>query len=544
MATPSNSLSNGAPQSLAFGRGKSKRNSSPPPTGAARLVALALLCLLAGLAPGREVSVTLLYTADIHGHLEPGLAPGSSTPSGGLLRCASLVRDIRRRETNVLLIDGGDLFQGTAVSWLTRGRVMSDAVKTMGYDALVPGNHEFDWGVAGLLDLYDRAQVPVLAANIAPADAPGAAQPWRPFLVKELPGVSVAVVGLANPLTPCWIRPRLLGGLSFEQSVSAIRRILPAVRERKPDVLVLAVHQGWREWGDDAANEINAIARAFPEFDVILGAHTHQAVNGADLHGILYLQPECHGRWLAKVTLRVDTEKHRVVGRHAELVAVGTDVRPDSALAAACAGALQAERDYLGQTLGRADAELTAQTRFPGQSQTQSLIGRAILEAVAADAVFHGALSEAGLSCGPIDLRDVWRIVPYENTIGVARLTLDEVREVLEENSRYLKTGHFRGVVGLTYELYPSQPPGARVRNIRLADGRVPPDGERIRVAFNSHDLASAGRRFLRLREIADRPGSRLEETDVDTREAVVAYIRKHSPLNESAAAGARIVRK
>ncbi len=519
------------------------------PMGTPGRIALIAVCsLLAGWGAASEISLTLLYTADIHGQLAGWAAEQATEPAGGLLRCAALIRDIRAREPNVLLLDGGDLVQGSAASFLNRGAVMITAVKAMRYDALVPGNHEFDWGAANLRRLYAQAEIPVLAANISVPAARGGAGSWpgRPFLVKDLGGARVAVVGLANPLTASWIRPRLLDGLAFEPSAPALRRILPAVREQHPDVLVLVAHQGWRQWGDDAANEINALARAFPEFDVILGAHTHQAVEGFDLQGSLYIQPECYGRRLAKINLRVDPERHRVTRRAAELIAVQADVKPDPALEAACTGALQQARAYLRQELGRSAGELSAQSRFPGQSPVQTLIARAILEAVGAEAVFHGTLTAAALGAGRITMGDVWRIVPYENTIGVARLTPDELREILEENSRYLNSEQFRGVYGLTYELVREPDAGSktcRVRNIRLADGRALPEGERLRVAFNSHDLASAGARFSRLREIAERPSSRLEETEVDTREAVIAYLRKHQPLDERAVEGARLAK-
>jgi 2',3'-cyclic-nucleotide 2'-phosphodiesterase (5'-nucleotidase family) len=503
-----------------------------------------ILCLLASWGFGREVAVTLLYTADIHGHLVGATSDRDAAPAGGLLRCAALVRDVRIREPNVLLIDGGDLFQGAAESFLTRGDILIDTVKAMRYDALVVGNHEFDWGLANLLRLYARTEIPILAANISANGAGGGKRfPWRPFLVKELDGVRVAVVGLANPLTSSWIRPRLLGGLSFDTSVETLRRILPAVREQRPDVMVLALHQGYRQWGDDAANEVNAIARAFPEFDVILGAHTHRAVHGFDLHGIIYIHPECYGRWLAKVNLRVDPERHRVTKRVAELIAVKAEIKPDSALQALCAKELREARSYQDREIGAAARAHLAQSDFNGQSQVQTLIARAILDAVKADVVFHGTLTEASLSAGRIAMRDVWRIVPYENTIGVACLTREELGEILEENSRYLNSGQFRGVYGVTYELVAGRTnSGNKARNIRLAGGRDLEEGERIRVAFNSYDLASAGERFARLRAIADRPSARLEETDLDTREAVIAYIRKHQPLDERAVEGVRIV--
>ena len=96
---------------------------------------VAAVCLLADRVIGREVSVTLLYTADLHGHLAGVVSDRETEPGGGLLRCAALIRNIRKQEPNVLLIDGGDLIQGSAAGFLSQGDVMIDAVKTLRYDA-------------------------------------------------------------------------------------------------------------------------------------------------------------------------------------------------------------------------------------------------------------------------------------------------------------------------------------------------------------------------------------------------------------------------
>jgi hypothetical protein len=237
-----------------------------------------------------------------------------------------------------------------------------------------------------------------------------------------------------------------------------------------------------------------------------------------------------------------------------------------------------------------------------GQSAIQTLIAAAIAERVRADVVIHRALSDESLRAGRITMRDVWRIVPYDNYIGVAHLTLDELRQILEENSGYFESREFRGVYGLTYDLQPKAAAGKRVSNIRLSgstwsvarpspvergpaiaggassverkqaagDGvrtaeggtnappspeRLPPHeaasagqaGEqgRVRVAFNSYDMASAGGRLLRMRAILDQSTSCLEEyPDADTRDAVCAYLQRHQPLDIQVAPGAHVVRK
>ncbi|MFH1476368.1 MAG: bifunctional UDP-sugar hydrolase/5'-nucleotidase [Verrucomicrobiota bacterium] len=568
--------------------------------GALCAAAIAAL-LLAPALLAREVTVTLLHTADVHGRVAAVNSERENKPGGGLLRCATRIAEIRRRDANVILVDCGDLFQGAPESFLTRNRIIVESVRQLQYDALVPGNHEFDGGVEALDRFYEQAKIPVLAANIRSSREP-ALPGAGAFLCKEVDGVRVAILGLTTPLIPMWSRPHLLGDMTFEDSLSALRRVMPLVRAQKPDILVLAAHQGWRKWGDDPANEINAIARAFPEFDVILGAHTHQAVEWETVHGVAYTQAGCYGLWLGVVRLVFDTQSRRVKSKQIQLLAVDSGVAPDKALEDQTARSLKETKTYLDQEVGVAAVELKPVSRGRGQSAIQTLIAAAIAERVQADVVIHRALTEASLRAGPITMRDVWRIVPYENYIGVAHLTLDELRQILEENSGFFKSREFRGVYGLTYELQPKAAPGKRVSNIQLtskcrmknAECRIDGDGKekqanpegglptdvsgdlsgvalakpevlakagdrpahrsplgengmptpaRVRVAFNSYDMASAGGRFPRLRAILDQSTSCLEEyPDADTRDAVLAYIRRHQPLDVKAAPGAHVV--
>lgn len=509
-----------------------------------RLSASVAICLLVpALGAAREVAITILHTADLHGHLAPVMSEREAKPGGGLLRCATLIREIREREPNTLLLDCGDLFQGSAESFLARGRIMAEAVQILRYDALIVGNHEFDWGLDNLRRLYQQAGVPVLAADIRSPPATAAPIPGlQPFLLKEMDGVRVLVIGLSNPLIPRWFRPNMLGDLVLDESVVSLRRLMPRVREQRPDILVLAAHQGCRQWGDDQANQINALARFFPELDVIIGAHTHADVDRREINRVMYTQAGAYGLWLGKITLTYDVTGRRLKNKKAELLPVDSTVKPEAALERRFAEPLAAAEMYLKQTVGTAAVEHAATSRWPGQSAVQTLLARSIAEAVGADVVFHGVLSEATLRAGRISMRDVWRIVPFENRIGVARLTLEELRRILEENSKFIKSSNFRGVYGVEYDLDPKAPSDRRVSNVRLTGARRLKDDERVKVAFNSYDLASAGDRFPVLRAVIEEPQAGLDETNVDTRDAVIEYIRKHSPVNEPAVAGAHIV--
>lgn len=489
--------------------------------------------------PARDVGITILHTADIHGHMA-----GRPGAGGGLLRCAALVKEIREREKNVLLLDCGDFIQGSAESFSGRGEIMMLAAHAMRYDALIPGNHEFDWGVDNLRRLYGMIDIPVLVANAFSVEGREPVLPnAEPFIVREIEGVRVAIIGLITPHMPRWFRPRLLGDVRFMDSVPALRRVMPRVRASGPDIIILAAHQGHRQWGGDTpANQINAVARAFPDIDVIIGGHTHEEVVMRDVHGVPYTQAGCHGLWLGKISLVVDPEKRAIRSMTFDLLPADETVRPEAAMEEKFAGALAETEAYLEEIVGMAASPLSGNPDFPGQSGTQMLIADAIAEAVGADVVIHQSLSEHSLSPGPIRIRDVWGIVPYENYIGVAHLTLPDIVAILEENSGHLGTRHFRGVLGLVYEIHSGYPEGLRIRNVVLADGRRMADGERVRVAMNSYDMASGGGRLRVLRSVIEQPCARLQETDIDTRDAVVEYIKRHSPVKIEVAAGAVVV--
>ncbi|MFH0909219.1 MAG: bifunctional UDP-sugar hydrolase/5'-nucleotidase [bacterium] len=521
-------------------RGHKSRHATPATRHS--LVLGGLLFILLSLpfsAEGRLVEIRVLHTTDIHGHLLPTRDYEGNENVGGLLRCATLIRQLRAEQPNVLLIDCGDLYQGGAESFLTGGRIMIRAINELKYDAWVLGNHEFDWGIEQLIGLQDTASVPVLAANIVTRpDLKNPLSHVRPFMVKEVDGLRIAIIGLITPGVPSWSRPDLLGGLEFEHSVQTLARIMPAVREAEPDIILLATHQGFRPHGDDHANEIKAIAAAFPEIDVIIGGHLHRAIEDVRIRETLYTQAGYYANWLGCVDLSYDTVTRRLVNRVARVLPIGTQVAEDAELKAVFQKDLDRAEEYLAEHVGATRDTLGAKPDAFGRSPVQTLIARAIAEATHAAIVLHGALSKDELVSGEIRMKDVWRIVPYENRIGVMMLTSAELTDILNENMRNRGRIQFMGAYGLDFDTE-RRDGNTVVSRLRLPDGSPLHPRKRFRVAVNSHVLASGGTRFPTMRRIADEPKSRLDFTTLDTRTLVTEYIRKHSPLSLDSLVGA-----
>ena len=501
--------------------------------------AVMVLCLAPILSIAREVPLTIICTTDLHGHVLPCADYEGNRDVGGLLRCASAIRDARERYPNVLYVDCGDLIQGSAESYLSRGRVMLKALEWLECDAWVVGNHDFDWGVDALGKLHDEAKTPLLGANVRnkPGTAPRLPK-LRSHVIREVDGLRVALVGLTTPAISSWLTPDFLGDVLFEGSVESLRRVMPSVKADHPDIIVLLVHQGLGEFRDDHANEIEAIASRFPEIDLIIGGHTHKVRQGDRVNGIPFVQPGYYGNWLGRIAMVYDTVRRTLVKCDTEVIQIGKEWGECEELRRLLGDELRKAERYLSKVLSRCEEPLTASHKPPCHCPVQFLLASAMAEKSGAEVVLQGVFCEESLEAGPVTVADIWRLIPYENRVGLLSLTAAELREVLEENALQAGSHRFMGIWGLTYDLDLRAPPGSRVSNLRLPDGSPLHGRKRMRTAVGSYALASGGGRYPVLNALSRKPESRLEITDIDTRTAVLEYVGKRRRLEVSPCGG------
>ena len=234
--------------------------------GAGALGAFPTLAHAADLLGSDAVTISILHTTDIHGHILP-LTDYDGTPDvGGLARCVTQIRRWRRNNRNTVLVDVGDVYQGTDVGWRSKGQLMIDLFNHLKYDAWVIGNHEFDWGMEPFVQAVHASKMPVLAANTtiegaAPGTMSDATHPlarMRPFFLKEIQGIRLAIIGVTTPGMPFWFRPEYLRGLDFNYPVESVRRAIREAKTAGAHAIVLAGHMGLkgRAGGDDFANNV------------------------------------------------------------------------------------------------------------------------------------------------------------------------------------------------------------------------------------------------------------------------------------------------
>jgi 2',3'-cyclic-nucleotide 2'-phosphodiesterase/3'-nucleotidase len=391
--------------------------------------------------------ISILHTTDLHGHILPTFDYDGNPDRGGLARCATQIRRWRRENPNSILIDVGDVYQGTDVSLRNKGALMIDLLNHLEYDAWVVGNHEFDWGVECFEHALQQSKMPVLAANMlmeGKPEFPDANHPFariQPFILKEVAGIKLAVIGVTTPGMQFWLWPEFTRGLDFLHPVEPVRRAIKRAKSRGADAIVLTGHMGLknRTGGDDFANTVMALTSEFPEIVVFIAGHTHQDVPSRLTNGVLFTQADHFGIHVGRVDLLFDRNSKKLLRREAICELMDKRFAFDHAIISRAKSQLAESEDSLSEPIGEL-AETLRSRSDPGRpSDLEKLIGAAIMGTllernVAVDGVMHGTFGDkAELVAGPKSVHDVWNVIPFENYIVTAQLSPEEIKIAMDE---------------------------------------------------------------------------------------------------------------
>ena len=223
------------------------------------LIFCGILLVLFLVIPAAGATLRLLYVNDFHGFAEPHKPLKASEPLGGMAYLAGEVERLRRGQPTLLLA-AGDMIQGNNWANLFQGKSSIELMNAMKFDAMVVGNHEFDYGQEVLKERLKEAGFPFLGANVQ--GLPG----LKPYVIKNLQGVRVAIIGVTTPDTPISSHPRNVTGLKFSPPETAVAACLKEL-QGKADLVVVLSHIGYPE--------DRALAQKTPGIDVIIGGHTH-----------------------------------------------------------------------------------------------------------------------------------------------------------------------------------------------------------------------------------------------------------------------------
>ncbi|MEW6049220.1 MAG: 5'-nucleotidase C-terminal domain-containing protein [Bacillota bacterium] len=389
------------------------------------------------------------------------LEPVDGGKLGGMPRLATLVKQARTQNPEALLLFAGDVISPSIMSSVFKGEQMIEAFNALGVDVSTFGNHEFDFGDEVLAQRVRESTFTWVVANVV--DPEGRPFPGTyPFVVRQMSGVSVGLLGLVTPESKVLSSPG--AQWRFIDPVEAARKAIAQMRAMGAQVIVALTHQ---TMADDVR-----LMREVPEIDLVIGGHEHDVMREV-VDGRLIAKAGSDNRYLGVVSLTI--EGGRVVGFKDRMMTVDQSVPDDRAMAALVnkwTANLSREMDVV---IGQAAVDLDARnsTVRLQEAALGNLVADAIREAVGAQIAITnggGIRTNAVLPAGSIRRRDVVAWLPFGNVVVKLDVTGAQIRAALENGvSQVEKTaGRFPQVSGLRFAFDPSRPAGQRVLWIRV----------------------------------------------------------------------------
>lgn len=224
-------------------------------------------------ANGRLQKLTILHTNDVHSRIEPFPMDGSRNQGlGGTARRSALIKKIRSEQENVLLLDAGDIFQGTPYFNRYGGELELKLMSAMGYDATTLGNHDFDNGIDGFYKQLPHANFDVLISNYELKNT-ALHSSTKPFKIFKKAGLKIGVFGVGIQLKGL-VDPKNYGEIKYLDPIAKANEIASLLKnEYRCDLVICLSHLGYKYRNDTVSDQV--LAASTKHIDLIIGGHTH-----------------------------------------------------------------------------------------------------------------------------------------------------------------------------------------------------------------------------------------------------------------------------
>ena len=473
------------------------------------LLALTVLLSAVPCRAGEDVTrILVVETTDVHGYIMDASSGDPATFEYRLAYIAHLINEARKSDQydDVLLLDGGDLYQGTPFSNLTGGAVIRAAFDRMKYDAVALGNHDFDWDVTEyaadgkgtmapyiLGDCFGDPETPVLASGLYDAASGKRVSFTRDYAVIEKAGKRIAVVGYI-PDYRTDIMTERIAPYRIDGKLGSLRALVRRIRDtEKPDAVVILAHE-----------EPKPVAEAMdPEqVSLVAGGHTHEIAADTARNGIPCIQGRCYAQGFASAVLvfgpdgvtvenvqYVDITKDRALLRDTGENAAHLD----PGIMTLSHAVWEAVSDEMGEVLGYIDKPVT-KGREPGASSGGNWLTGLMLRATRPEGTVAAFFNTGGIRTSfeipkgakrrNITVYDVYSIAPFGNSLLVYEISGAELKQHLINGLK--NPGYGDQMTGLTFTYSATGDPDTdradreyTILSITLSDGtEVNPEDE------------------------------------------------------------------
>lgn len=476
-----------------------------------------------------KVKITILETSDVHGSIMPLNYGNNEAAALGLAKVSTVIKEVRKNKEHVLLIDNGDLIQGTPLTYhyvkkqTQLENPMITVLNHLNYDAAIVGNHEFNYGLEVLKNAVEASGFPWLSANILDQQS-GTPFLGRPYFIKTFGPIKVAVLGVTTHYIPNWENPDHIRKLSFKEALASTEKWVSLIKEKEnPDLLIVSYHGGFERdpftgkatenltgenQGYDICSKIKGI-------DVLLTGHQHRTI-ATSIHDVLVVQPGVNGQMIGKaeVTFEKVDGRWQVVSKEADLISVeGSE--PDQEVVTLIEEYETATQEWLDLPMGKIKDDMLVKNANEIRTQDNALIEfinnvqmEAAGAAISNTALFHN--DSPGFPAN-VTMRDIVSNYIYPNTLKVIRISGQDIKDALERSASYFIIGssgelevnpsfttpkpqHYNYDMweGIEYILDIRKPLGERV--VKLNRNGIPLEmGEEFEVVMNNYRAGGGG---------------------------------------------------
>ncbi len=534
------------------------------------LLSLWMLAGVAGAADDKNdgiLRLNLIWTNDLHGHIAPEPArfmnPEFPPPLGGGASAARYIKEIRARaEANgeaFLLVDVGDMFQGTPIGSKTKGTAVIEYFNAIGYDFAVPGNHDFDMGRENTERLARMSNFPWVCCNLAETET-GELVDWvLPDLMLDMQGIKIGVVGIITPSTKTMSFPKNVNGLDFMNMPEQISERRDILLSDGADLIFLAIHEGlpydpdrgWKRiagatetetagenqgtFGSNySANGMNLmeLVNEVPGIDFAVGGHTHRGYH------LPWIDPVNHtmcfesfgnGSSIGHVILLIDRETKSLVGyegshdRGTLITLFEDEIWPDEEIAEVIRPHQEKAQEAMRKVVGTSAFPLGR--GGPGANLVGNLVTDAMVAYFEADFSFQnmGGL-RADLPGGDLTSGDIFSVLPFGNELVVVEMDGRLVRRIIEQKLAGRSGGICTGGAKIFFDK--TRPDFDRVVELEIAGEPWSPD--RIYKVVCTSFLMEGNSNLGFLTAISL---DKVMPTGIITAEAVEHYLSENDPV-------------
>jgi len=380
------------------------------------------------------------------------------------------------------------------------------------------GNHEFNFGLDVLWKAKSESRFPWLAANLRETYSSGV--PYiRPYVIKTIAGVRIAIVGFVTPGVPRWEIPAHYEGYTFEPIVEAAQRVIPEIR-KQADLVVVIMHSGLgrdlqtgQPPSEDQLNGENVageLAEQVPGIDLIFFGHTHRELPEKLLNGVLLAQAKNWGASLARADVELDRNskgRWHVASKHSQIIPVTEAVAADPEIVKIAGPYHATTQKYLDTPIATSEKSLDGLAARYQDDPLMDLIHRVQLEYGHAD-VSLGTMFYPGvrIPAGPVTLRQAAALYIYENTLYTVEMTGAQLKLALEHAAGFypawpipagqeirLPGYNADSAEGVSYKIDLTRPAGDRVIGLTFRGKPLDP-AQNLRVAINNYRYTGGGR--------------------------------------------------